>query len=289
MMVVKKTVRSPGSATVINAIATGRGSAFGIGLRVEAEAELIDSGVECISREGADTSLMELCTRMVIEHYGVDAGVRVVTSSDLPVASGLSSSSAASNATVMAVSSLLSDEFGLQPMEDFEMLNMAVDASLQAGVSVTGAYDDASASFYGGLTVTDNMERRIILREPMENQKVLIYMPDRKSLTAQSDVPRMKLLAPWVDMAFREVLDGRVHSALTLNGILYCASLGFDPGIALDALEAGALAAGLSGTGPSFVALTHEDSEADIIDAWENLEGDVLVTSVDNEGTRVLE
>ncbi|BAZ98842.1 Homoserine kinase [Methanothermobacter sp. EMTCatA1] len=288
-MVVKKTVRSPGSATVINAIATGRGSAFGIGLRVEAEAELIDSGVECISREGADTSLMELCTRLVIEHYGVDAGVRVVTSSDLPVASGLSSSSAASNATVMAVSSLLSDEFGLQPMEDSEMLNMAVDASLQAGVSVTGAYDDASASFYGGLTVTDNMERRIILREPMENQKVLIYMPDRKSLTAQSDVPRMKLLAPWVDMAFREVLDGRVHSALTLNGILYCASLGFDPGIALDALEAGALAAGLSGTGPSFVALTHEDSEADIIDAWENLEGDVLVTSVDNEGTRVLE
>jgi len=288
-MVVKKTVRSPGSATVINAIATGRGSAFGIGLRVEAEAELIDSGVECISREGADTSLMELCTRMVIEHYGVDAGVRVVTSSDLPVASGLSSSSAASNATVMAVSSLLSDEFGLQPMEDFEMLNMAVDASLQAGVSVTGAYDDASASFYGGLTVTDNMERRIILREPMENQKVLIYMPDRKSLIAQSDVPRMKLLAPWVDMAFREVLDGRVHSALTLNGILYCASLGFDPGIALDALEAGALAAGLSGTGPSFVALAHEDSEADIIDAWENLEGDVLVTSVDNEGTRILE
>jgi len=286
---VKKTVRSPGSATVINAIATGRGSAFGIGLRVEAEAELIDSGVECISREGADTSLMELCTRMVIEHYGVDAGVRVVTSSDLPVASGLSSSSAASNATVMAVSSLLSDEFGLQPMEDSEMLNMAVDASLQAGVSVTGAYDDASASFYGGLTVTDNMERRIILREPMENQKVLIYMPDRKSLTAQSDVPRMKLLAPWVDMAFREVLDGRVHSALTLNGILYCASLGFDPGIALDALEAGALAAGLSGTGPSFVALAHEDSEADIIDAWENLEGDVLVTSVDNEGTRILE
>ncbi|MBC7110601.1 shikimate kinase [Methanothermobacter thermautotrophicus] len=285
----KKTVRSPGSATVINAIATGRGSAFGIGLRVEAEAELIDSGVECISREGADTSLMELCTRLVIEHYGVDAGVRVVTSSDLPVASGLSSSSAASNATVMAVSSLLSDEFGLQPMEDSEMLNMAVDASLQAGVSVTGAYDDASASFYGGLTVTDNMERRIILREPMENQKVLIYMPDRKSLTAQSDVPRMKLLAPWVDMAFREVLDGRVHSALTLNGILYCASLGFDPGIALDALEAGALAAGLSGTGPSFVALAHEDSEADIIDAWENLEGDVLVTSVDNEGTRILE
>lgn len=285
----RKAVRAPGSATVINAIATGRGSAFGIGLSVMAEAELIDSGIECISLEGADTALIELCTEMVLEHYGADTGVRVVTASDLPVASGLSSSSAASNATVMAVSELISEEFQLEPMDGRDMLNMAVDASLRAGVTVTGAYDDASASFYGGLTVTDNMARRIICRKEMENQKVLIYMPDRKSLTAQSDVPRMKLLAPWVDMAFREVLEGRVHSALTLNGILYCASLGFDPGIALDALEAGALSAGLSGTGPAFVALADEDSAGKVIDSWENLEGNVTVTSVDNQGTHVLD
>ncbi|MDI9618252.1 shikimate kinase [Methanothermobacter sp.] len=285
----KKAVKAPGSATVINAIATGRGSAFGIGLSVRAEAKLIDAGIECISLEGADTGLIEICTEMVLEHYGADTGVRVVTASDLPVASGLSSSSAASNATVMAVSELISEEFQLEPMDGREMLNMAVDASLRAGVTVTGAYDDASASFYGGLTVTDNMARRILCRREMENQKVLIYMPDRKSLTAQSDVPRMKLLAPWVDMAFREVLKGRVHSALTLNGILYCASLGFDPGIALDALEAGALSAGLSGTGPAFVALADEDSAGKVIDSWENLEGNVTLTSVDNEGTHVLD
>lgn len=285
----KRIVRSPGSATVVNAIATGKGSAFGIGLHVEAEAKLSGSGISCISREGADTSLIELCAGMVIDRYGVDTGVEIITRSELPVASGLSSSSAASNAAVMAVSSLISDEFQVEAMSDEEILDMAVDASLRAGVTVTGAYDDASASFYGGLTVTDNTAREIISRREMENQKVLIYMPDRKSLTAQSDVPRMKLLAPWVDMAFREVLNGRVHRALTLNGILYCASLGFDPGIALDALEAGAAAAGLSGTGPSFVALADEDSVPGVINAWESLEGNLIITSVNNRGTFVVE
>jgi shikimate kinase len=35
----KKSVRSPGSATIINAIATGFGSAFGIGLDIECDAK----------------------------------------------------------------------------------------------------------------------------------------------------------------------------------------------------------------------------------------------------------
>ena len=43
----KKTVRSPGSATIINAIATGFGSAFGIGLDIKCEARSISNGIEC--------------------------------------------------------------------------------------------------------------------------------------------------------------------------------------------------------------------------------------------------
>ena len=41
----KKIVRSPGSATIINAIATGFGSAFGIGLDIRCEAKSISKGI----------------------------------------------------------------------------------------------------------------------------------------------------------------------------------------------------------------------------------------------------
>ena len=302
-MFLKTIVQSPGSATIINAISTGCGSAFGIKLYITAEVELNgsdSSSIICSTDRDVDTTLMGICVQMVVdkfkEHYGVDdigTGVSVKTSSTLPVASGLSSSSATSNAIVMATAKALMDEYEVKPDEntfnDSELLNIGVDASLEAGVTITGAFDDASASFFGGFTITNNTERKILKMKEMNEQNILVYMPNRLSPTAQSDVSRMKLIAPQVKLAFNEALHGDIHNAMTLNGLLYCASLGFNPEIALDALEAGATAAGLSGTGPSFVALaTHEDVER-VMEAWSSRPGQIIRTEVDNKGTRVID
>jgi len=283
----KTVVKSPGSATVINAIATGYGSAFGIGRYVTAEVRLKSSKITCRSDKDVDTTLMELCVKKVLEKFDIDTGVSVKTYSDLPVASGLSSSSATSNAvtlaTVLAISKKYIPEYKL---DEFEVLNMAIDASLDARVTITGAFDDASASFFGGLTITDNMQRKILKWQNMEKQNILIYMPDKKSITAQSDIRKMKLLAPYVKLAFNEALNGDIYKALTLNGLLYCAALEFNPNIALDALSAGAFAAGLSGTGPSFVAITDDRSLDAVLNAWCQYEGNVMHVDVNNEGTK---
>ena len=87
----KKTVRSPGSATIINAIATGFGSAFGIGLDIRCDAITISQGIECSNDVGADTELMELCVKKVFDHYDVDQndfGISLKTESTLQMASG---------------------------------------------------------------------------------------------------------------------------------------------------------------------------------------------------------
>lgn len=288
MVKLKKTVKSPGSATVINAISTGSGSAFGIKLYVVAEVELKPYGIDCTSQRRVNPNLMEKCVNKVLHHYRVDTGVKVYTHSTLPVASGLSSSSATSNAVVMGVSNLIAEEFNLKPMNDMEIINTAIDASLESGVTITGAFDDATASYFGGLTITDNYQRKIIKKMEMEKQNILIYMPDRKSLTAQSNVNRMKLLSQLVETAFKKAVQGDIYEALTLNGILYCASLGFDPKIALDALEAGALASGLSGTGPSFVTVVNDEYQDEVLDALNTYPGRVIATEVDNTGTRVI-
>jgi len=282
----KTIVKSPGSATVINAIATGYGSAFGIGRYVTAEVKLKSSKVTCKSDKDVDTTLIELCVRKVLEKFDIDTGVSVKTYSDLPVASGLSSSSATSNAVTLATVLATSKEYIPDyKLDEFEVLNMAIDASLKAGVTITGAFDDASASFFGGLTITDNIQRKILKSWDMEKQNILIYMPYKKSITAQSDVGRMKLLAPYVKLAFSEALKGDIYKALTLNGLLYCAALEFNPNIALDALSAGAVAAGLSGTGPSFVAITDNSSLDAVLNALGQYEGNVMHVEVDNEGT----
>lgn len=286
-------VRSPGSATIINAISTGCGSAFGIQLYVNAKVHLkAGNKIRCTSDQDVDTTLMEICAKNVLDKYPITTGVKIHTESNLPVASGLSSSSAVSNAVTMALNTALVEEYGISSpekrLDEKDLLNLAVDSSLEAGVTITGAYDDASASFYGGISVTNNFQREIIQKEKWNGQNILIYMPDKKSPTAEADVARMKLLAPWVKLAFREVLKGNIHHALTLNGLLYCSALHFNPDIALDALEAGAIAAGLSGTGPSFVAITDDENLSMVENAWDSYPGRVIPTKVDNQGTQVI-
>ncbi|WP_407453733.1 shikimate kinase [Methanobrevibacter sp.] len=287
----EKKVRSPGSATIINAIATGFGSAFGIGLDIECVAKTTSEGISCMNDVGADNTLMELCVQNVFNFYDIDEkdfGIELKTKSRLPMASGLSSSSASSNAIVKVVSSIISEEFDLKPLEDLEVINMAIDASLEAGVTITGSFDDATASYFGGVVVTDNKNREFIIKENMDEYPVLVYMPNYYSKSGDSNPDRMKLLAPLVETAFDFACNKNYFKALNLNGLIYSATLGFDSTIAIDALEAGALASGLSGTGSSFVAIASQDSIDDIKSSWDKYEGKVMETNVDNIGCKLI-
>ncbi len=249
---------------------------------------------------------MELCAKNVFNHYQINfednkedlrsvedvIGIEISTKSDLPPASGLSSSSALSNAVTLAISELIVDEFDKKPMNDLEIVNLAIDSSLEAGVTITGgAFDDATASYFGGVTVTDNINREIIIKEKMDNHKLLIYMPNIDSMTANSDVKRMKLLAPLVEMAFEKASQKEYYTALNLNGILYSNALDFDTKIAIDALSAGAIASGLSGTGSAYVAIIDNESKDNIKDIWNSYtdSGRIIETEVDNLGTSIIE
>ena len=276
----KKSVRSPGSATVINAIATGFGAAFGIGLDIKCCANTQNSSITCSNDVGAPTTLMEISSD--------DFGMNFKTESELPMASGLSSSSALSNAVVSISSKIIAEEFNLMPLDDLEIINLAIDASLEAKVTITGSFDDATASYFGGVVVTDNKNRKFIIKEKMEEYPVLVYMPNFGSKSGSSDVGRMKVLSPLVETAFGLARSGDYFKALNLNGLIYANTLGFDSNIAIDALEVGAIASGLSGTGSSFVAICEDEAIDDIKETWSKYEGRVIETKVDNIGCQFI-
>jgi shikimate kinase len=280
---------SPGAATIVNAMATGMGGAFAIELRVTATVTIVEGGkIEGKIVNGADesTELMETCVSRVLEMAGGNLGALVETRSDLPVARGLSSSSACSNAVVLATASALG-KLDHETGPDSVLLNAGIDASVEAGVTVTGAFDDASASFYGGAVITDNARREIMRREEMPELEVAILVPEERSYSGEVDLERIRLLSPQVEIAHREALEGDIFRAITLNGLIFCASLSYDPHPAIIALESGALAAGLSGKGPAFVAIGEDVSG--VARAWGDLDGDVILTRVDNSGSMVIE
>ena len=74
-----------------------------------------------------------------------------------------------------------------------------------------------------------------------------------------------------------------------MNGILYATALGYEQKLAIDALEAGALASGLSGKGPATVAIVYESQIDKILDTWHTYEGEIIQGKVNHEKARITE
>ncbi len=273
--------KASGAGTIINAIAINKGSAFGIDLWTYAEVELgddfrgISGAIEDESGKSCDTRLIERCLELVLRKFDLPLRGYVKTRSEVPMGSGLKSSSAAANAAVVATLDALGEEAKAE-IGALDAIQIGVKAALDVGVSITGAFDDACASLLGGIVITDNKKMELVKRVEKESE-VLILVPRRQAFTADTDVKRSRLIAPWVNLAYELALTDKFEDAMTLNGFLYCSALNFDPEPMLKALECGVKGVSLSGTGPSFVALVNEESERRLREAWSELEGDWML------------
>jgi len=279
-----------GAATIINAIATGKGAAIGVDLWTKAAVTITDEPgivkVKILSDSSEDPVLAQKTVENVLKYFGLEKefGAKVETRSNIPVARGLKSSSAAANAVALATTAALE-----RSLEDVAVVKLGVDGAMDAKVTITGAFDDACASYFGGVIITDNLERRIIKRfELDEAPAVLFYVPAKKTYTADSNVKRMKTMASVVKVAYNEALNGNYWAALTLNGLIYSSALGYDLSLAVDALTAGALAAGLSGTGPAVTAIVPEDKVDLVKEVWQKREGEILEAQINQEKAKVV-
>ncbi len=282
--------KSHGAATIINAIATGKGAAIGVDLWTKARVKVTDEPniIESVitSDPTEDPVLVEKTVGKVLKYFNLERkfGAKVETWSNIPIARGLKSSSAAGNAVALATVAALKKH-----LDDITIVSIGVDGAIDANVTITGAFDDACASYFGGVVVTDNLKRKIIKRFGVsEDLAVLFYVPPKKFYTISSDLNRMKSLASLVKIAYKEVLKGNYWAALTLNGLIYSSTLGYDPCIAIDALMEGAVAAGLSGTGPAITAIVPHERIDSVKNAWLKFEGEILEARINHNKAKVV-
>jgi len=122
----------------------------------------------------------------------------------------------------------------------------------------------------------------------LQELTVLFHVPSEKAYTINSDVKRLQTVKPLVEVAYEQALAGKVWEALSLNGLIYSSAQGFDPEIAIDALAAGAVAAGLCGKGPAVTAVTQKDKVDSVKAALQKHGGEVLTAKLNNEKAKVL-
>jgi shikimate kinase len=267
-----------GAISIVNAVATGKGSALGISLKVTAEVELGKGrGVRFLTGKHGYRLVNNIIHNTMPKEIIETNLITIRVYSEIPIGYGLKSSSAVSNAVALACNRLAKQD----DIDDYEILEAAVRSSLDAKVSLTGAYDDATACYFGGFTVTDNYSRRLIRSEKApENLTAAILLPRNRT---RGDICKLSSLSDIFIDAFRLAEAGQYWKAMKLNGVLASAALSSRYAPVMAALENGALSASISGNGPSIAALAYDDEIEQIRRALSKFEGQIIVSKVNNQ------
>ena len=269
-----------GAISIVNAIATGNGSALGISLKVTAEASLENGqGVRFQTRK-ENKLISNIVYNTLPKDIIAKNLVSISIESEIPIGFGLKSSSAVSNAVALACSKLVNND-----VHDDAILDAAVRASLNSKISITGAYDDATACYFGGFVLTDNYACKLIRREEApDNLYAIILLPQNAT---RGNTRKLSIMSDLFIDAFKLAETGEYWKAMKLNGVLASAVLSEKYEPILAALEKGALGATISGNGPSIAAVAYEDEMQDIISVFANFNGNILVSKINNQKASV--
>lgn len=248
-----------GGVSVVNAIPSWYGSTMAVNLKVKVEI-----------REGeykGDSKLVKAILEYVKEKYGLGP-FDVSVYSEIPQMSGLKSSS--------AVSTALLGEIKRRYNLNIDVPKLSAILSIKAGVSYTGALDDAVAAYYGGVSYTYNKEFKVIRKiNPPEGISILILAKGDRPKVNLEELRKYKLI-------FKEIFELSLRdlfAAMKYNGVLVAEILGYDTTPLEEISRKGALAYGVSGNGPSMFAVCKEGEEGPVYDILSKY-GKVIKASV---------
>lgn len=253
-----------GAITIMNAVLTGKGATLSTSLYTKARAEvksLTGKWETFLNGNSYNSQLVVYSSLLAIRLAGEKErkfSGKIYLESNIPIGVGLKSSSSASIACILAIL----DALGFKRCNPSKILSACADASLLSGVSITGAYDDAASCLLGGLNVTDNKKRKIIFSQRVGRFSVVICIPKIRSKRFALLKSRNRHLSSVADSIYSLVVSRKFWQAMTLNGLLYSAIMGYKNSIAVDALALGALGSGLSGTGPAIASVFREEEKA---------------------------
>ena len=274
-----------GAVSIVNAIATGKGATLGISLNVEANIHATPG--TGIFFENKESSLSSRLIKAVIEKAVPKTDleknkITVLVKSEIPSGYGLKSSSAISSVVSLACAKIFKPK-----ITDLEVLKYGVEASIQTKVSITGAFDDACACYFGGFVVTDNTNLRIVKSEKApEDLVAIIFIPRSRR---RGDVKRLKILDGVFSQAWALASNSDYWNAMMLNGLATSTILNSDPRILTDLVESGALGASVSGNGPSIAAIAKKENVANVKKVFASMEGRTMISNVNNRKAEVYE
>jgi shikimate kinase len=274
-----------GAVSLVNAIANKKGATLGISLMVQAIIEtspgkgiIIQSKNKTLSSRLINKTVEKILTKKELEQNKITINLE----SEIPTGYGLKSSSAISSAVALACAKIFKPK-----LTDQQILLAGVDASIESKVSITGAYDDACSCYFGGFNVTDNAKKKIIRSEKIPSNLIaIIFVPNNRK---RGNLKKLKTLSSVFENAWKLAKNANYWEAMIINGLATSTILNSDPKIITDLLEKGAIAASVSGNGPSIAAIVKKEDEQNVKRVFSSLDGNIIVSKINNKKAEVYE
>jgi shikimate kinase len=268
-----------GAVSIVSAIATGNGATLGIDTFVKTRLEVKDgTGISITSDNKTISSRLinKVIENVISKRQLEKVRLELDFQSNIPTGYGLKSSSAISTAV-----SLVCSKAFKKKLTDEEILKVGVESSIQTKVSITGAYDDACACYYGGFNVTNNYKRDLVFRGNAPNDlQAIIFLPKSRK---RGNVKKLKNFKPAFEKAWELAKNRDYWNASILNGLASSSILNSNPELIFQLIKKGAISATVSGNGPSIVAITKKGHNSNIMKELSSLEGKVIVSNINNK------
>jgi len=254
--------RANGGVSVLHAIGTGKGCSVGIELMTEVSL-VSDQAPVPEDEHGILDSVVAVWTDSGYPIPG-DVGWRVI--SEIPIGQGLKSSAALACAAARAL-----DEVSWTRLSDFDIVDIAVAAQRRAGCTITGSMDDCWAAISPGWKLVDpslSSRDSILLEGDTESGlAVLIVLRGPRNLEVRPEpfAEQHKLF----ERALASLSSGSTLGAMSTNGMAVAAATGDDEALRIcnSAIARGAIAAGLSGSGPAIAIVCYQQGAEQLAEA----------------------
>jgi len=247
-----------GAISILHALGTGRGCS--VGIQLATEVQIVDKTLEVDYDRHGLLDAIESCWRDEGLPMPRDIGWKI--ESTVPIGQGLKSSSALSCAAFRALNSC-----GWSGLSNSEIADLAAKAQLKSNCAITGSMDDNWASLESGWKLVDpslGATDSIIIQGSMDDSLSVLVCLRGKRLVEISPTSFSEH-RPIFERSLASIMSGSALDALSSNGMAVSAATSDHEALRISNLciASGAIASGVSGSGPAIaIVCFEEDTES---------------------------
>ena len=266
---------SNGAISILHALGLGRGCS--IGIQLTTKVQIVDDAIEIEDDRNGLLAAVEKCWRDRRLPIPDKFGWKV--DSSIPIGQGLKSSSALSCAALRALNSC-----SWAGLSNSEIADIAAKSQLISNCAKTGSMDDNWASLEPGWKLVDptiSASESIILQGDIDpSLSILLVLRGERSVEISPEV--FSQHEQIFQRSLASILRGSILDALSSNGMAVAAATDDQEALRICNLSiaSGAIAAGISGSGPSIAIVCFQEDSTSLSKLFSESGLEVISTGI---------